>query len=431
MIRRTPLPATRTVDALVIGAGHSGLAMSHCLSRRSIDHVVLERGSVANSWRRERWDSLHLLTPNWQAQLPGFGYDGRNPDGYMDMPELIRFLDRYSGLTEAPIHTDTQVTTVCPENGGYRVITDRGDWWTHCVVIATGAFKRPSITACASAMTDPVQQVTMQQYRNPRQLEDGGVLVVGASATGLQLAEEIHRSGRPVTLAAGEHVRLPRRYRGRDIQWWMKAVGVLDQRYDEVDDLQRARHVPSPQLIGSPEGRTLDLNALTAQGVSLVGRLATVRDGQALFSGSLAHVCELADLKMNRLLETVDEWIGAQGLDGATPAAERFEATRPGTRPRSRIDLASGEFRSIVWATGGHPDYDWLKVPVLDQKGRIRHDGGVADAPGLYVMGLPFLRRRKSTFLHGAEDDANDLADHLHLYLDSLSQASSLLRMAV
>jgi putative flavoprotein involved in K+ transport len=311
------------------------------------------------------------------------------------------------------------------------VITERGDWWARSVVIATGAFNRPSIPACAAAFPGDIEQLSMQHYRNPDQLEDGGVLVVGASATGLQLAEEIHRSGRPVTLAVGEHVRLPRHYRGRDIQWWMKAVGVLDQCYDEVDDLQRARRVPSPQLIGSPEGRTLDLNALTSQGVKLAGRLATVRNGEALFSGSLAHVCELADLKMNRLLDTVDEWISAEGLQAVTHPAERFDPTRPELRPRSRIDLASGEFKTVLWATGMHPDYSWLEVPVLDQKGRIRHDGGVADAPGVYVLGLPFMRRRKSTFIHGAEDDTSELAEHLHQYLDRSSRNPGLLRLAV
>jgi putative flavoprotein involved in K+ transport len=419
MIRPAGKVAAGAVDVIVIGAGHSGLAMSHCLAKLDVEHLVIERGSVANSWRHERWDSLRLLTPNWQTRLPGQAYDGKDPDGYMAMPELIRFLNRYAGRIAAPLLTDTAVTSVRPEAGGYRVETDRGHWRSRAVVIATGAFNRQVIPACATAVPASVTQFTTLGYRNPAQLPEGGVLVVGASASGLQLAEEIHRSGRPVTLATGEHVRLPRRYRGKDIQWWMQAVGVLDECYDEVDDLNRARQVPSPQLIGTPEHRTLDLNVLSAQGVRLVGRLAGVRDGRAQFSGSLRNVCDLADLKMNRLLDRVDQWIDAGGHGCAADPPERFEPTRIPADSCLGADLANGEIRTILWATGLRPDYRWLDVPVLDRKGRLRHDGGVVDAPGLYVLGLPYLRRRKSSFIHGAEDDARDLARHLHAYLDT------------
>ncbi|MGD8578902.1 MAG: NAD(P)-binding domain-containing protein [Lysobacterales bacterium] len=431
MIRTADKAAAGTVDAIVIGAGHSGLAMSHCLTELGVEHIVIERGSVANSWRHERWDSLRLLTPNWQTRLPGQAYDGADPDGYMTMPELIGFLDRYAGRAAAPLLTDTRVTAVRPEMGGYRVETDRGDWWTRAVVIATGTHNRQNVPACASAIPQAVSQVNAHDYRNPAQLPDGGVLVVGASASGLQLAEEILRSGRPVTLAVGEHVRLPRLYRGKDIQWWMDAVGVLDERYDEVDDLVRARHVPSPQLIGTPEHRTLDLNALSAQGVRLVGRLAGVRDGRAQFSGSLRNVCDLADLKMNRLLDRVDEWIASEGRGRAAEPRERHEPTRTPARNCLGLDLSHGEIRTVVWATGLRPDYSWLKAPVLDRKGMLRHDGGVVDAPGLYVLGLPFMRRRKSTFIHGAEDDARDLAGHLRAYLDSAAAGFRPIQMAV
>jgi putative flavoprotein involved in K+ transport len=243
------------------------------------------------------------------------------------------------------------------------------------------------------------------------------VLVVGASATGLQLAEEIHRSGRPVTLSVGEHVRLPRTYRGRDVLWWMDASGVWNQRYDEIDDLTRARRLPSPQLVGTPERTTLDLNALTAIGVELVGRLSAIRDGRALFSGGLRHLFSLADLKMERLLDTFDDWARSDRPDGDVGEPERFEPTRAPESSRLQIDLRTGEIRSIVWATGFRPDYSWLHVPVVDEKGALRHDGGVADSPGMYALGLPVLRRRKSTFIHGAEDDARDVVEHLASYL--------------
>ena len=229
----------------------------------------------------------------------------------------------------------------------------------------------------------------------------------------MQLAAELQRSGRPVTLSVGEHVRLPRTYRGRDVLWWMDASGVWDQRYDEVDDLDRARRLPSPQLVGTPERTTLDLNALTAMGVELVGRWAAVRDGRALFSGGLRNVFSLADLKMVRLLDTFDEWARTSRRDGDVDAGERPERRACPTSARLQLDLRSGEIRTIVWATGFRPDYRWLDVPVVDPKGHLRHDGGVVDSPGLYALGLPVLRRRKSTFIHGIEDDAREVIDHL------------------
>ncbi|MCH8999888.1 MAG: NAD(P)-binding domain-containing protein, partial [Proteobacteria bacterium] len=224
----------RTTTTVIIGAGHAGLAMSRCLAERSIDHVVLERGEVANTWKTERWDSLRLLTPNWQSRLPGFGYQGDDPDGYRTMPEVIAFIDQYAKVISAPLRTHTTVTSVSRGDAGYLVATDRGDWQARTVVLATGACNIPRVPAVAAAVPPAIATLTPVQYRNPDLFEAGGVLVVGASATGTQLADEIHRSGRPVTLAVGEHIRAPRVYRGRDLEWWMDAAGGLDERYDEV-----------------------------------------------------------------------------------------------------------------------------------------------------------------------------------------------------
>ena len=280
----------------MIGAGHAGLATSRLLSERSIDHVVLERGEVANSWRRERWDSLRLLTPNWQSRLPGYRYDAGDPDGFMTMAEVVDFVSRFAAVTSAPVRTHTTVTSVTRNGTGYKVATNTGEVQCKCLVIASGACNLPSVPALQQEIPTSIERVTPMNYRNPDQLPEGGVLVVGASATGVQLANEIHRSGRPVTLSVGEHVRLPRTYRGRDVLWWMDASGVWNQRYDEIDDLTRARGLPSPQLVGTAERATLDLNALTSIGVRLVGRLSAVRDGRALFSGGLRHHFALADL---------------------------------------------------------------------------------------------------------------------------------------
>src|SRR5262245_844876 len=272
----------RTVTTVVIGAGHAGLAMSRWLAHRSIDHVVLERGDVAHTWRTERWDSLRLLTPNWQSRLPGFGYTGDDPDGYRTVPEVIEFIEDYAKAISAPLQTHTTVTSVRSTESGYLVRPQPGDWHCRAVVLASGGCNISSIPAFANLVPPSIATLTTQQYRNSGQLAAGGVLVVGASASGTQIANEVHRSGRPVTLSVGEHIRAPRVYRGKDLEWWMDAAGVLDERYDQLDDIARARRVPSLQLAGTPDRSTLDLNVLSDIGVKLVSRLAGhTQDGKA------------------------------------------------------------------------------------------------------------------------------------------------------
>jgi putative flavoprotein involved in K+ transport len=379
---------------------------------------VLERGELASSWRRERWDSLRLLTPNWQSRLPGIAYEGGDPDGYMTAAEVVELIERFAASARTPVRTGTEVTSLRRVGGdAYCVTTDHGEIHARTVVIASGACNLPAVPAFEDAVPADVEQITPFGYRNPDQLPEGGVLVVGASATGVQLAAEIRRSGRPVIMSVGEHVRLPRTYRGRDVLWWMDVSGVWDQRHDEVDDLTRARRLPSPQLVGTTERTTLDLGALVALGVEPVGRWASVRDNVALFSGGLRNVCSLADLKMNRLLGGFDEWAQTSGSDAEVDPIERFAPTGVPSSPRWQLDLRSGEIGTILWATGFRPDYRWLDVPVLDAKGRLRHDGGVVDSPGLYALGLPVLRRRRSTFLCGIEDDAREVIGELGGYL--------------
>jgi len=408
--------------AVVIGAGQSGLAMSWWLAERALDHVVLERGEVANTWRTERWDSLTLLTPNWQSRLPGHGYEGDEPDSYRTMAETIAFIERYATLLSPPLRTHCPVVSVRSASSGYEVVTEQGTWQCKAVVLATGAFNVAQVPKLAAEIPPDIAQLTTSQYRNPASLAPGGVMVVGAAASGAQIADEIQRSGRPVTVAVGEHVRAPRMYRGRDIQWWMDATGLNDERYDQVENLRRARALSSFQIAGHADRRDIDLNALTSLGVALVGRLAGVRDGKAQFSGSLRNLCELADLKQNRLLTTIDEWAAANGVGDAVDPPHRPEPTRVEASPPLGLDLRRAGIRTIVWATGFRPDYSWLDVPVLDPKGNIRHDGGVVtEAPGLYVMGLPFLRRRKSSLIDGAGDDARDLSAHLSSHLAACS----------
>jgi putative flavoprotein involved in K+ transport len=405
------------VDVVVIGGGQAGLAMSRCLTDRGVTHVVLEKATTANTWKTERWDSLRLLTPNWLCRLPGFAYDGDDPDGYMTAAEVAAFLERYERSFDAPVVRGAAVDRVAVAPGGYVVSTSIGTWRARAVVLATGAASTPRVPAVADAFPDHVDHVVTTRYRNPDQLSDRGVLVVGASASGLQLADEIARSGRQVTVAVGDHVRLPRTYRGMDIHWWMDTIGQLDERYDEVEDIRRQRRLPSLQLVGTPERRDLDLNAVSSIGVRLVGRLVAADQRRAQFSGSLANFCASADLKERRLLDRIDEHVAEHGLDAEFDAPTRPDPTDPGPSP---LELDLGDVGTVVWATGFRPQYPWLDASlhgVLDRKGTLVHEGGILPAPGMYVLGLTFMRRRKSSFLDGVGPDALELTEHLVGYL--------------
>ena len=405
---------------VVIGAGHSGLAMSQRLSERSMDHVVLERGEVANSWSTQRWDSLRLLTPNWLTRLPGAAYDGELPDGFLSAGEVAAFIRDYATAVDAPVHTRTTVTRVCSEGGLYVTETDQGTFTSDAIVLASGTNNLPNIPEIAGGVPASVASISPLDYRSPEQLPEGGVLVVGASATGAQLAAELAAAGRRVVLSVSEHVRMPRSYRGRDIFWWMDGTGVLDERYDELDDIIRARHVPSPQLVGSPE-RAVDLNALRDAGVELVGRLGAIRDGVALFSGGLANVFHLADQKQDRLLDRFDLWAAANEVEGLGDI-ERPDPTREPDAVVTQLDLAKAGIGTVLWATGFKPDYSWVDLPVLDYKGRIQHDGGVlTTSPGAYLLGASLLRRRRSTYIDGAAQDTADIVEHLADHLTGVA----------
>ncbi len=400
---------------VVIGAGQAGLAMSRHLTARAIDHVVLERGEVANSWRTERWDSLRLLTPNWMSRLPGHHYSGPDPDGFMTKDETVGFIEGFGRSFDAPVRSHVRVERVSARSPGFDVVTDRGTWSCDVVVAATGASSEPKLPPVAAEIPSRVRQLTALRYKNPGQIGQGEVLVVGASASGTQIADELRRNGRSVTIAVGDHVRLPRMYRGRDIYWWLDTVGRLDERYDEIDDLNRARRLPSLQLVGTPEHRSLDLNSLAASGVRTVGKLMRIAGAKAQFSGALANLVANADLKQNRLLNLIDEFVLERGLGAGISEPTRPAPTILGEIP-TEIDIA--RFETIIWATGHRPSFSWLDPSLLDHRGRISHDGGVCATPGLYLLGLPFLRRRKSSLIDGADGDAADLVGHLHAHLD-------------
>ena len=403
------------INTVIIGGGQAGLAMSRCLTDRGVEHVVLERGRVGERWRSERWDSLQLLTPNWQTRLPGFRYEGPDPDGFMGMPELVGFFERYAQSFAAPVQGSTTVLSVKTTAGGLFVATSRGDWTARNVVIATGYSDRPCVPPFASRISPDVLQITPVEYRNPSQLPDGGVLVVGASATGIQLAEEINGSGRDVTLAVGRHLRLPRTYRGRDILWWLDTMGVFDDTVESVTDIRASRRMPSLQLVGRTDHRSLDVATLSRQGVRLVGRVTSAEGGRVSVDDEVIATTVASDLKLAQLLTRIDAFITRSGWSAAVEPAGPFEPTWPAAFDvrAETLDLRARGIRAIVWATGFRRSYPWLEVPVLDSRGEIRHRGGITPVPGLHVLGMHFQRRRKSAFIDGVGDDARVLAEHV------------------
>ena len=405
---------TTTTQAIIIGAGQAGLAMSWCLGRHGVPHVVLEKGRIGERWRSERWDSLRLLTPNWLTRLPGLVYAGPEPDGFLTMPEVWGFLEDYARIARAPVQAGTTVRRVSRQGGLYLVETDRGSWRAPVVVVATGHCDRPWIPATADALPGWVHQTTPTACRNPASLPAGGVLVVGASASGLQLADELQASGRQVTLAVGRHIRLPRRYRDRDIMWWLDRTGILAKPTAKVADLAAARAEPSLQLVGSPEGRSLDLETLHAGGVRLLGRLAGIAGGKVSFAGDLVAATCAAQQRLQRLLARLDRT--ATALQHTVPVEEVRSIVL--TAPETTLDLERAGISTVLWATGFRRDYRWLDVPVLDAAGEIEHAGGITASPGLYVLGLNFMRRRNSSFIAGAGEDARELTTDILARLD-------------
>lgn len=403
-------------DAVIIGAGQAGLAMSRCLGALGVEHVVLERGRIAERWRSARWDSLRLLTPNWMTRLPGRVYRGPDPDGFMSMPEVAGLLEDYAAAFAAPVIEGTEVRAVRPAAfGGYVVETTDGVWHSRTVALATGACDRPAVPSISRALPPEIVQMAPSAYRRPADLPDGGVLVVGAAATGVQLAEELHRSGRPVTLSVGRHTRVPRRYRGQDIMAWLDRAGILAEPAAAVRDLKRARTQPSFQLAGRSDGGAVDLASLNALGIRIAGRTAAIEGGTVRFHDDLTETLGRAQATLDRLLERLD------GVAGPGDPPPEPEARRPIALPPSpvHLDLAAEGIRSVVWATGYRRAYGWLQVPVLDDCGEIIHEGGVTPAPGVYVLGLSLLRRRNSTFIDGVGADAAALARRLRDFLDN------------
>jgi putative flavoprotein involved in K+ transport len=405
----------QTVDTVVVGAGHAGLAVSRLLTDAGRDHVVLDRGDVGERWRSERWDSLHLLTPSWMSRLPGWYYTGPEPEAFLSAGRFVRHLEGYAASFDAPVHRRTTVERVVGAPGErYDVHTDRGSWRTRNVVVATGPHGTAHVPV---ALEDAdVDVVSSNAYKNPRRLAPGGVLVVGASSSGVQIADELSRAGREVTLAVGRHTRLPRRYRGMDVFWWLESTGRLGRTIDDVPDPAAARREPSLQLRGTndPEraGADLDLPALLDQGVRLTGRLVELRGTKARFGDGIAATVGAAERQLHRFLDAVDRHVEEAGLASEVLPPDRPRSFAVPEAPAT-LDLAREGIATVVLATGFRPDHSWLALPVKGPDGSVEQYRGVTAAPGVYVVGQRFQHRRDSGFIDGARHDAHAVVAHL------------------
>jgi len=405
-----------TLDTVVVGAGHAGLAVSKLLTDAGRDHVVLDRGRIGERWRTERWDSLHLLTPSWMTRLPGWSHTGPDPDGYLSAGQFVSLLDAYAASFGAPVVEGATVLSLSATGHDsmrrYRIVTSQGTWHARNVVIATGPHGTPYVPKGLTG----VEVITSDNYRNPDQLGRGGVLVVGASASGVQIADELNRAGRDVTLAVGRHTRMPRRYRGMDIFWWLEMTGRLARTIDDVADPEAARRETSLQLVGRSDptraAQDLDLGRLHARGVRLAGRLESVTGQRARFRPDLPASVAAADAATYRLLDSIDRFVDRAGLTRQVWGGRR---PRPVAVPEApeHLDLGAEGIDTVLVAAGYRPDHPWLRLPITHADGSFRQHRGVTPAAGVYVVGQRFQHRRDSGYIDGARHDAHAVVSHL------------------
>ena len=404
------------LDAVIVGAGQGGLAVSWFLTRLGIGHVVLERSSIASSWRERRWDSFCTVTPNWSIALPGVDYAGGDPDGFLTRDELVRHFERWAESFGAPVRCGVEVRRVRRSGAGFEVETDDGNYRARNVVVATGTYQTPHIPPVAERLPRRIGQLAADGYKRPDMLPPGGVMVVGAGQTGCQIAEELHEAGREVWLCVGRAGRLPRRWRGRDCIAWQRDMGYLDRTPDMLEGPE-ARFRADPHLTGRNGGRTLSLHDFHRRGIRLLGRLTGCDGGRALFDDGLHAEMRFADEFAERITAEFDRHIETEGIDAPPPTPEELAGGPPadGAMPEAlrELDLDGAGIESVVWATGYRHDFSWIEAPVLDGAGYPAAPGGVSACPGLYFSGLNWMTWRKSGILWGVGDDARSVARHL------------------
>jgi putative flavoprotein involved in K+ transport len=402
------MPAER-IDTLVIGGGQAGLVMSYRLKQRGIPHLVLERARIAERWRSERWDGLKFQFPNWSVRLPDFPFPQNEPDAFASSAEIVAFIEAFAAFAAPPIRCGVEVTRLARGDGAAAFIaeTAMGPIETSNVVVATGPYQR---SLKPDLLRDhPVFQLHADSYKNPGQLPPGAVLVVGAGASGAQIAEELNRAGRRVFLAVGQHNRMPRRYRGADLTWWFGALRLFDMTPE-----QRTHRV-NPSITGAYGGHTIDFRRFAADGITLTGRITAARDGVLDIAPGLAESLADGDASYMTFLDMLDAHVKRRGLNLPGDPTARAVLADPAcvTTPLQRLDLAREDVGAVIWATGYGVDFGWIDIPVKDISGEPVHRGGVTAVPGLYFLGLQWLSKMHSAFLSGVGDDAAVLADHI------------------
>lgn len=399
------------IDTLIVGAGQAGIAMSEHLTRQQVPHLVLEKNRVAEAWRTRRWDSLVANGPAWHDRFPGMEFPNAHPDSFVKKDSVADYFEAYVEKFEVPVRTGVEVYNVTQTKGvsGFNVETSAGTFHAQRVVSATGAFQTPIIPAIASN-DDTLHQIHSASYRNPDQLPDGAIMVVGAGSSGVQIAEELLQSGREVYLSVGPHDRPPRSYRGRDFVWWLGVLGLWDIAANEPGK----EHV-TIAVSGAQGGKTIDFRQLSKAGMNLVGRTESFENGRAYFANDLGTNIRGGDANYLSLLDRADEYIAKNGLDLPEEPEARSLLDDPAcmTNPTLELDLKEAGINTIIWATGYSNDYEWLQVDAFDEKGKPQHHRGVSKAPGVYFLGLPWLSRRGSTFIWGVWHDAKYIADQI------------------
>jgi putative flavoprotein involved in K+ transport len=411
-------------EVIVVGAGSAGLATSWHLTRLGVDHAILERAAVGHTWEAHRWDTFRLVLPNRMFDLPGYPYDGDDPDGFMARREIVGRFGAYAESFGAPVRAGIDVGSLESAPAGYRLRTSSGEIQARIVVVATGAYQRPWVPPLADDLSSRIYGVHSDHYRNPDQIPPGGVLVIGGGQSGVQIAEELCDAGRDVWLSIGSCSWLPRRYRGKDMTGWLEPIGFIDQTVESLPS-PAARFACWPQNSGQNGGHDLNPRRLAAKGVHLLGRALGCDGGAMAFSVNALDLLRKADEAVLALKRQIDAYIDAHGIDAppeeprqeeeATIPLEKLPAFRPS------IDLAAEGIRSVIWATGFHPSFGWIRLPIFDEHGYPRHRRGISDAPGLYFMGLQWLHKRKSSIIPGVGEDAAFIADHIDRRLNGIT----------
>ena len=395
-------------DTIVIGAGQAGLAMSQYLSEAGREHIVLERATVADRWRSQRWDSLMFQFPNWSLELPGKKYDGPAPDAFSHKDAVRTFIEEYARQIRAPVSCGVDVRVLSEEGGEYLLATNARDYRARHVVIATGPYQRARIPSIASGLPEHITQVHACDYRHPAQLPSGAVLVVGSGASGCQIAEELLAAGRKVFFAIGRHHRVPRHYRGRDAFWWRRELGMLDVTVDEAPIERRA---PPPLVTGIGGGHTVSIRSYADDGMVLLGKVREIRDGRLLLVDDLGHNLDTGDRTYDDFTAAVDRHIEQQGFDLPEDNCSDERATRPAYR--ETIALREEGIASVIWATGYACDFRWVHLPIFDELGHPVQWRGRTSARGIYFLGLSWMHKAKSSFLYGVGEDARHIAENL------------------